>query len=117
MAMAPSTPTTKLAASAAEESNNNNNPDLAEIGHYVVTAHPPSSVYTSIKCSFLPSSSSSSSSNNSNDVSATTDVVIAKANLLEVRRYQPPDRGLNEGEGGASSHNNKGASSSSNNEL
>ena len=47
-----------------------------------MTAHPPSAVYSTLKCSFI----SDSNANNGNDV----DVVIAKSNILEVRRYREP---------------------------
>eukprot|EP00571_Detonula_confervacea_P013192 CAMPEP_0172297872 /NCGR_PEP_ID=MMETSP1058-20130122/741_1 /TAXON_ID=83371 /ORGANISM="Detonula confervacea, Strain CCMP 353" /LENGTH=1677 /DNA_ID=CAMNT_0013007075 /DNA_START=54 /DNA_END=5084 /DNA_ORIENTATION=- len=79
--------------SAAGGSSRNDSPeDLAEIGHYVVTAHPPGAVFSSFKCNFLSSNS--------------TDVVIAKSNRLEIRSYQPNE--------GAASNNNGGDASNAN---
>lgn len=33
--------------------NNANDPSLNEIGHYVVTSHPPGSVLSAVRCSFF----------------------------------------------------------------
>ncbi|KAL7541769.1 hypothetical protein ACHAXR_012157, partial [Thalassiosira sp. AJA248-18] len=75
--MSPSTPSASSSsptAAAATAGSGGVDPDLAEIGHYVVTAHPPGAVTSSIKCSFLSSNS--------------VDVIIAKSNRLEIRQFQ-----------------------------
>ncbi|KAL3805655.1 hypothetical protein HJC23_005899 [Cyclotella cryptica] len=60
--------------SAAMITNNTNDPSLNEIGHYVVTSHPPGSVLSAVRCSFFGDGS--------------VDVAIAKSNRLEIRQYR-----------------------------
>ena len=53
-------------------------PDLAEVGHVVLTAHPPGAVSTSsVRCHFLSPTSN--------------DVVIVKSNRIEVRTIPRDD--------------------------
>ena len=59
-----------------DDGNNNggvNDPDLSEICHYVATAHPAGSVFSSVRCSFL--------------LLDLIDVVVVKSNRLEVCRF------------------------------
>ncbi|EJK52454.1 hypothetical protein THAOC_28264, partial [Thalassiosira oceanica] len=63
--------------------------DLREVGHYVVTSHPPGSVIASVRCSYLSTGSD--------------DLVVAKSDRLEVRTVRQPDSsgaGPDEGDGG-----------------
>jgi hypothetical protein len=54
-------------------------PDLAEVGHVVLTAHPPGAVSMSVRCHFLSSTSN--------------DIVIVKSNRIEVRTTPPTRHG------------------------
>ena len=72
----PQTPSSDAGGETASPPSPSVDPDLSEIGHYVATAHPPGSVFSSAKCAFLSPEP--------------LDVVIAKSNRLEIRRFEPP---------------------------
>lgn len=74
--MTPSKPSPSSPDDAGPSSSEHDASDLREVGHYVVTSHPPGSVVTSVRCNFLSSSSN--------------DVVVAKSNRLEVRTVPSP---------------------------
>lgn len=65
-------------------------PDLAEVGHVVLTAHPPGAVSMSVRCHFLSPTSN--------------DVVIVKSNRIEVRTIPRDDWNNSSNNDGCSSN-------------
>ena len=78
------TPASPSSGDAVPSSPAHPAPDLLEVGHYVVTSHPPGSVVSAVRCNFLGPSSD--------------DLVVAKSDRLEVRTVRKEkDGGEHEG--------------------